>query len=436
MSPPSSPEVRSSHWRPLIVTGIVLLACMSSTGLWVWRNVRFGHEPRIVRRALAEERLDEASKAVERWLRSSPDSAEAHYFKARIAWAQNDPTTLDQELARAYSLGYDRAPLNRLRGLLLARANQIAEAEPFLREAFDNTHDPDPEVAEALARLYLGSFRLGEAAAILDRWMRGSPDDARPYLLQTEIDIRSRAEPTIIIARYRAALERDPSLARARFGLAQQLRMNNQHAEAAVEYAAYLSRNPSDALGYANAGENALEMGDFVTAARLLDRALVLAPHDSEVLAGRATLELRQGHLDAALDYFTQAVKANPFDHWNRYQRMLILARLGKKDEANAERQAVERIKNEQARFDQVSRELLRNPLDPRLRSKAARWLMEHGHEGEAVEWANLVLRSDPSHPAMNRLLADYYRKRGQLGLANFYETHAAQPSDHANSTR
>ncbi len=49
---------------------------------------------------------------------------------------------------------------------------------------------------------------------------------------------------------------------------------------------------------------------------------------------------------------------------------------------------------------------------------------MEHGHEDEAIEWANLVLCLDPAHPAMNRLLADYYRKRSQFGLANLHEAH------------
>jgi hypothetical protein len=121
-------------------------------------------------------------------------------------------------------------------------------------------------------------------------------------------------------------------------------------------------------------------------------------------------------------------VKSDPFDYRNRYQRMLILARLGRKAEANAERPALERLKNEQNRFGQISRDLVRSPLDPQLRSEAARWLMEHGHEHEAVEWANLVLRTDPAHPAMNRLLADYYRNKGQLGLANFHEAHAARP--------
>ena len=36
------------------------------------------------------------------------------------------------------------------------------------------------------------------------------------------------------------------------------------------------------------------------------------------------------------------------------------------------------------------------------------------------------VLAADPSHPAMNRLLADYYRKTGQLGLANHHEALAS----------
>ena len=150
------------------------------------------------------------------------------------------------------------------------------------------------------------------------------------------------------------------------------------------------------------------------------------------MFAARATLELRRGHLEKALALFDLSVKANPFDHWNRYQRMLIFTRLGRKAEADAEHQAVEKIKAEQDRFAEISRELLKNPLDSQLRSKAARWLMEHGHEDEAVDWANLVLQSDPAHLAMNRLLADFYRKKGQLGLANFYDAQAPGPSSNA----
>jgi hypothetical protein len=54
---------------------------------------------------------------------------------------------------------------------------------------------------------------------------------------------------------------------------------------------------------------------------------------------------------------------------------------------------------------------------------------MDHGHEDEAVDWANLVLRAEPSDPAMNRLLVDHYRRKGEHGLANFHEGHIARPA-------
>jgi Flp pilus assembly protein TadD len=140
------------------------------------------------------------------------------------------------------------------------------------------------------------------------------------------------------------------------------------------------------------------------------------------VLGARAAVEVQAHRFQSALDYIDRAVKADPFDPGNRYQRMLILTKLGKKSEADADRQALDQLRKERAEFDRISTQLLRSPLDAELRAAAARWLMAHGHEQEAVEWANLVLASHPSHPAMNRLLADYYRKEGQLGLANHHE--------------
>ena len=251
-----------------------------------------------------------------------------------------------------------------------------------------------------------------------------------PYLLRADIDLRTYASSEVVISRYQEALKRDSSLDQARLGLATQLHLSRRYAEAAPEYAAYLVRRPEDPMGYVGAGRNALDMGDESAAESLLDRGLALAPHDAEMLAARATLELRRGQIQKALSLFDQSIKADPFDHWTRYQRMLILSRLGRKAEADDERNTVERLKREQSRFAEISRELLRHPLDSQLRSEAARWLMDHGHDEEAVEWANLVLQSDRSHPAMNRLLADYYRKKGQLGLANFYEAPIARPAD------
>jgi tetratricopeptide (TPR) repeat protein len=408
------------------------LVAVIAAGFWIREVAARGSNARTVRRAFAAGQLSEASGALERWLSSSPDSAEAHYYKARIAWVQDDLPTVDQELTRAAALGHDWQAVARLRGLLLARGNDSSEAEPLLHRALDGSRFTDTEVADALTRLYLGTFRLREAGMVLERWRKERPSDARPYLLQTEVDRRTDAPVGIIIRRYRDALERDPGLDRARLGLAEYLRANQQLAEAASQYATYVTNRPEDPKGYLGAGETALEMNDLAKADQLLERAVSLAPRDPVVLTARATLELRSGHLVPALRLFDRAVSVDPFDQWTRYQRMLTLSRLGKRVEASAELKAIERLKQDRAQFDQITHELVRKPLDSRLRSEAARWLMDHGHEDEAVEWANLVLRSDPSHSAMNRLLADYYRKKGQLGLANFHEMHAAREAGHA----
>ena len=422
MARPSLSILRTLGRTRATVLGILTVLTLCAGVSW-WRGNWFEpREARAARSALENGRFDEAAALVERWVKSSPASPDARYSKASVAWSQNDLATAEEELAEAERLGYSWAQLARLRGLLLASRNLKSEAEPMLRWQFDNSSKPDSEVAEALARIYMETFRLEEAANVLERWMHQAPADARPHLLRADIDVRIQAPSETIIGRYHEALKRDPNLDRARFGLADELYQSHRYSEAAAEYSAYLARMPEDPLGYLGACRNALKLGDDGAAETLVDRALALAPKDPDVLSAKATLELQRGKLESALSFFDLSVKADPFNHRYRYQRMLILSRLGKKPEAEAERQTIERLKLEEGQFADISKALLRNPLDPKLRSEAARWLMDHGHDQEAVDWANLVLQSEPTHPAMNRLLADYYRKKGQLGLANFYE--------------
>jgi tetratricopeptide (TPR) repeat protein len=432
MSPPRAQQALALNRRKHLVFIIVAVVFTTASPAAVWMYVQIAdrREAQTVRHALEQGRLDVASRVLEHWLGNRPQAAEAHYLKARLAWARNDLPTVQQGLARARALGYPVGQLVELRGLLLARTNQKAEAEPLLRRAAETARQIDPDVAEALVRIYLGEFRLGRAAEILNRWMRERPDDARPYFLQTEIDFRNRASADVIIAHYRAALDRDPNLHLARLRLADSLRLNYHNDEAATEYTSYLKHNPDDSLAHLGAGQNALEMGDLAGAIGHLDRALVLAPHDPVVLGARASAEIRQSHLDVAMEYLDRAVNADPFDYGNRYQRMLILSRQGKTEQANAERRALDRIRKDEIEFAEVSRQLERDPLNLQLRSRAAQWLMDHGHEAEAIEWAKLVLHSAPSDPAMNHLLAVYYRKQGNVGLANFHEAHSTHTLD------
>jgi tetratricopeptide (TPR) repeat protein len=378
-----------------------------------------------VRASLAQGRLDEAGRALERWLNSRPQAPEAHYLKARLAWARSDLSTVQKELFTARRLGYSSAELASLRGLILARGNQTEAAEPLLRQAASTRGRIDPDIAETLTYIYLSTFRLNRAAELLDRWMQDWPADARPHFLRTEIDTRTGVSTDVIVGRYHAALMRDPNYDQARLRLADALRIAHRTNEAVEEYALYVKRNSQDPLGYLGAGQTALQQGNLPEAARQLDQALALSPSDPVVLGARATVYLRQGHLDTALATLDRAVKLDPFDSSNRYQRMLILFRQGRREAAESEQLQLEQIHKDESAFGEISLLLERNPLDVQLQSKAAQWLMDHGHEAEALDWAKLVLRTTPSHPQMNRLLAIFYRRKGNPGLANLYEAHS-----------
>ncbi len=98
MSPVSVSAQRSSH--RLRMTALVILTTIvaGAVAVWLRGDLAAAWDARSARRALADGRLDDAAWAVERWLSSSPSSAEAHFYKARIAWAFNDLATTDAEL--------------------------------------------------------------------------------------------------------------------------------------------------------------------------------------------------------------------------------------------------------------------------------------------------------------------------------------------------
>jgi predicted Zn-dependent protease len=424
-----------SKWRAPGAVGKVVAAAgviilVAGAGLGVRGHFAAWVEARTARQEFSAGRYQAAEKAVARWLVAAPQAAEAHLLKAQLALRNGDLGTADTELAHASRLGCDASPQQRLRGLILARSNQPGDAEPLLRQALDSLPGPDPEVAKALARIYLGSFQLMKASRVLDRWSRDAPGDPLPYLWRTEIDSRTEAEPEVAIGHFRDALARDPFLHEARFGLAESLRNSHRNVEAAKEYAVYLEQRSDDSLGYVGAGRNALELGDEAGAVRYLDRALQLAPEDPVALGERALVDFRRADFSSALDRLNRAVAIDPFDPELFYRRSQTLDQLGRRQGAKADRDAVVRLGKDRARFQEIRRHLVRSPNDLSAKCEVARWMVEHGHVEEGVDWARLVLREQPSEPGMNRLLAQYYRTRGNLGMANFYMARAGSQTN------
>jgi Flp pilus assembly protein TadD len=412
---------------------IAALGLTCSAGFLIRTHLAIEHDAQAVRDALAAGRPAWAVDPLRRWMRARPTSAEAHALRAEVALADGDFAEVKREFNQGRALGYPEVKLDRLRAIWLARLGRFAEAEPILIRLWSTSAKTDPGVDEALARIYLKTYRLRSARAVIKRWIDDAPADGRPFLWLTEIDRRTEVDnPGSWESHYREALKRDPDLDPARHGLAESLRKVHRNDEAAQEYERYLARHPDDPVALAGAGLNALELGDLSRAARLLDHALEVAPKDPSALKGRAEVALYSGDLAAARRWLDQAIEADPFDDGAFHVRGRVRAMLGDAAGAQADRVTFDRLKKEQAELLALRTALLDTPGDNDSRSKVVAWCFEHGREKDALEWAMAILANDPNHAPTCRLLADYYAKRPDgAGLANFYRVKATiQPSE------
>jgi tetratricopeptide (TPR) repeat protein len=425
---------RRLRWGSLIFLGaLVLVACLSVWGRLTGRTRSAAAQ---VRKALAEQRPADAEAPLAQWLRAQPESAEAHFHKARIELHHGRSPRASEELDRSLALGYSEREVERWRAFLLVLAGRYVEAEPGLKRLAATAKGPDPEVDEALARVYLQTYRLSAAAKTLDLWIRDAPRDPTPYLWYVEIDQRTSADPSLIIDHYRKALARKPDLPKAQLGLAEALRLAHRNDEAEVVYQRYLAIQPSDPAGYIGAGLNADALGRPDEARRHLDWALELAPNDASALKERAAIVSRLGQFETALEDLDRAAKLHPYDGEVLYRRSLALSRLGRTEEAQAAQQAANRLREDTARLNVLRDRLNADPTNDDLCVEVARWLLDHGQDEEGLRWTKTVLARHPGHGPTNRLLVEYYQRNGDPGRANYYRLQAEAASSSSREKR
>ena len=415
---------RRSVWALAVI--VVTLTSAASFGWWVL----VARQARAARRALVAGRYEDAEAAVERWLRLSPAASEPLLLRVRAAVARN---RIEQAVEMYRKIKASRSPGSEaeLVGAILgAKVGRIDQAEPILSRAFLEARGPDPQLDEALAKIYLEKYDFARASTVLDRWKVEAPNDPKPYLWRAEIDSRRPNGTGDLIADYREALRRDPNLAKARLGLADQFRLAHRSAEASAEYDAYLTLAPDDPAGHFGASLNLLELGDEASATRHLDRAIALDPGNAQAHKERAEVDLRHGDAASALSHLDRAVAIDPYDVPIRYSRGMVLTRLGKTEAARAEHVAANRLRADNDRLTTLQARLLVTPHDLDLQLQTAQWMFDHGQPKAGVRWAEKILEETPNHPEASRLLAHYYESQGEPGLARFHRLHAGSKPD------
>ena len=291
---------------------------------------------RTVRQPLVDAANRRAREPLRKWLAIRPNSGEALYYKAWAAMASDQPEEAGQAIELARKMGFDRALLDCLGAIGQSRSGRFKDAEPILEQAFQKQLEPQAMIAKELARIYLASFRLEKAAVVIERWRSLAPEDPEPYLWNNEILARSDSKPAALILNFRAALERDPGLDKARLGLAEQLSQLRRFDEAEQEYLAYLQRHPNDLTAQVGLGRNAFQQGDIDVARRYFEAAVKANPRQADAIKELCQIDLRFGRIQQACESLKRLTQLDPFDQEAHYSYAQALRLAGDLERAQS----------------------------------------------------------------------------------------------------
>ena len=130
--------------------------------------------------------------------------------------------------------------------MALCEAGRYQEALPLLYAAFQSGAGPAPDVAEALARASLNTFRLGTALLAIERWTGQDPRNPKPHLWKADIDTRRGASADVIRRTFGMRLGCRSGLPEALFGLAEARRSGGRLRGSRGITASFWERQPDD----------------------------------------------------------------------------------------------------------------------------------------------------------------------------------------------
>ena len=112
------------------------------------------------------------------------------------------------------------------------------------------------------------------------------------------------------------------------------------------------------------------------------------------------------------------------------YAQALKLA--GDDQRATVELEHAARLRKENNEIGELRRALLSDPNNLNACFRVTKWLFDHGHQDEGLSWTKEIFRREPRHVPTHRLLAEYYEKNGDAGLANYHRVMAVTGQESA----
>jgi predicted Zn-dependent protease len=425
--------------RPSLLAILSVLACGGIAAALAGRYARLDYRRRA---GLAELERHHAAAACEHLrdcVEARPDRPALRLLAARAARQSGNLAVAQQQLDEYRRLGGQSGDDEFVResALLRAQGGDPDAVMSYCQHLVERTDRAAPLALEAMIVGYLQTFRTEDAEFCADIWLDRQPDDTQALYLKGLI--RERYDDFEGAEKFhRRAITLDPEHDDACLHLGDCLVEISRPGEAEGYLTALRRRRPHDPAVLVSLARCQNTLGRAGEAAALLDEVLARAPKYLPALAARGQLALQEGDLRVAQRCLRTATDVAPGDYQAHFLLHQALVRANKGDEARAEEHRLKQVKKDNDRLREIFKEMRRSPDDVDLRYEVGRILLSGGAPREGLHWLQGVLEKAPRHQATHALLADYYRRTGNLGRAEHHGRLAgeARPSEPSPTPR
>jgi tetratricopeptide (TPR) repeat protein len=390
----------------MLVAGLVLAA--GAPQLWAWYHLR------AARDALDRYHPEEARPHLVECLKIWPNQIHVHVLASRAARQCGDFDAADRELrAGQQAEGGSSDEIAFEWSLLRAASGDLLEVEEYLQWRLEQDPRLSPLVWEALVEGYIRIYRILDALACLDHWLRLEPDNLRALELRG-LAYQNGKSAYKGAQDLRRVIEKDPSREATRWRLAMCLLNIGAYDEAFahLEFIARTKANDPDVQVHLARCHNML--GRPAKARQILDDVIRDHPEHSTALRTRAQFALADRQPAAAEAWLREATRLAPNDYQAHHMLSQALHQQGKTEAAQAEAKVAQEMRQRAERLGELrSRKLSEQPLDPALHYEMGVLLARGGHLEIAESWFLSALNLAPDYQPAHAALADYYEKRG-----------------------
>ncbi len=351
-----------------------------------------------------------------RWLQfatlTGDDSAELHYFLARVNRRIKRYPQVHEHLRAAHERGWNTDSLRREYMLASAQTGDFELLRDYWATLFNSAGSDGPEISDAYVRFCIRELRLEDAAAVLAAWERDFPDDAQPHIRRGQIS-EATGNWTKMVEEFGRALQLNPTRIDGQLGL-----VRGYMGMAKYERAEQLLRQvvqvaPDNPEAAFRLGRTLLKLGRENESRDALKTEVDSHPDNFDALAELGNLELQTDRPAEALAALEHAVELRPSSTETRFSRGKALQALGRKDEAADDFRFVQRSTKPLIRLSQLTTRLPSEPKNVELRFEIASITWEFRSRDEGLQWYRSVLALDPDHQDAHAAVARHDASTG-----------------------